>query len=118
MVAALGPPGVVAGRGPRANAVRGEVACLRWRQAAHQRRRTGWYLTRLDARGGEQRLIVDVALEQLAADTHRAAPQCDDDADSAAAPSAPRALARARLLLQRPTRASARAAAPPSGWAP
>jgi hypothetical protein len=88
----------------------GVLACLEWRQLARQRHRTGWYLTRLDAAGAEQRLFVDDALEQLASDTRRAAPLWDDDADSAAALSTPLALARARSVLRDPPGAPAPAA--------
>jgi hypothetical protein len=75
------------------------VACLEWRQPAADRRLTGWYLTRVHALAGE-RLFVDVALEQLAADTERDALEWADDADSAATLSVPLALGAARLLLQ------------------
>jgi hypothetical protein len=111
----------VAGRSPHVYAVRGDggvVACLEWRPVTCHRRCTGWYLTRLDARGGEQRLFVDVALEQLAGDTQRAALQWDDDADSAAALSAPLALARARAALQDRTRAPGPGAVSGAGLAP
>ena len=81
------------------------VGRLRWRQLAHDRGRTGWYLTCVDAPGGEQRVFVDVALEQLAADRQRGAAEWSDDADSAAVLSAPLALARVRALLQAPSAA-------------